>query len=173
MSSKAELREKFRQLRDSHPGHDDYLHLLELPEIKSAKVITSYYPMPGEPNLISLNDALVAMGKTLLLPRIINKEMGFAQFQNNLVVRGKFHEPTGNIFIGDINVVLVPALAIDKTGIRLGQGGGYYDRFLTKTSAIRIGIIHDRGFCKKPLPKEWFDQSVEIIATENSVHRVS
>ena len=173
MSNKSELREKFWQMRQEKSGHDNYLHLLDLPELKAANVITSYYPFAGEPNLISLNEALIASGKTLLLPRIVNKQMEFVKFEGQLVQRGKFHEPAGNIFIGEINVALIPALAIDKNGVRLGQGGGYYDRFLTKTSAYRIGIIHEREYCKKPLPREWFDQTVEIIATENGLIKIS
>lgn len=175
MSEKAELRKKFRALRSELPGHDDYLFLLEVPEIQSAKIITSYYPMPGEPNLISLNEALINMGKTVLLPRIINQQMEFAKYDGNesqLVERDKFHEPSGNIFIGEINVALIPATAIDHKGVRLGQGGGYYDRFLVKTSAFRIGIIHDREFIKKPLPNEWFDQNVEAVATESGFRRI-
>ena len=173
MTSKADLRQKFWQMRQENSGHDNYLYLLDLPEIKNAKVVTSYYPMPGEPNLISLNEALITAGKTLLLPRIVDKQMEFVKFEGNLVARGKFHEPTGNIFIGEINVALVPALAIDQNGVRLGQGGGYYDRFLIKTSAYRIGIIHDREFMKKPLPKEWYDQPVEAVATESGFHPIS
>ena len=172
MSNKAELREKFWQMRREQIGHDNYLYLLDIPEIKAAKVITSYYPFPGEPNLISLNEALIAQGKTLLLPRIVNKQMEFAKFEGNLITRGKFHEPKGNVFIGEIHVSLVPALAIDKNGVRLGQGGGYYDRFLVKTSAYRIGIIHNREYCKKSLPQEWFDEKVEAIATESGLIRV-
>lgn len=172
MNNKADLRDRYRALRDENRGHDDYTYLLDIPEVKNAKVITSYYPMPGEPNLISLNDSLVSAGKTLLLPRIVNKQMEFAKYEGQLIKRGKFHEPPGNIFIGEISVVLVPALAIDKSGVRLGQGGGYYDRFLVKTSAFRIGIIHEREFSKKPLPREWFDQTVEAIATENELIRI-
>lgn len=173
MSNKSELREKFWQMRQEKRGHDNYLHLLDLPEIKAAKVITSYYPFAGEPNLISLNEALIASGKTLLLPRIVNKQMEFVKFEGQLVQRGKFHEPAGKIFIGEINLALIPALAIDKNGVRLGQGGGYYDRFLTKTSAYRIGIIHEREYCKKPLPREWFDQTVELIAIETGLVKIS
>lgn len=172
MSDKGKLREKFQSLRDANPGHDDFLHILELPEIQAAKVITSYYPMPGEPSLISLNEALVAQGKTVLLPRIVNKQMEFAKLEGELIKRGKFHEPAGAIFIGEINVALVPALAIDHDGIRLGHGGGYYDQFLPKTSAFRLGVIHEREFVKKPLPKEWFDEKVEAVATENKITRL-
>ena len=159
-------------MRDEQPGHDDYLYLLDIPEIKAAKVITSYFPFAGEPNLIKLNVALYKSGKIVLLPRIVNKQMEFAKYEGNLVTRGKFHEPTGNIFIGEINVALIPALAIDSNGTRLGQGGGYYDQFLVKTSAYRIGIIHERELSKKALPKEWFDQTVEAIATENRLIKV-
>ena len=176
LNEKAKLREKFRLARSQQIGHDDYLHLLDVPEIKNAKVITSYYPMFGEPNLISLNKALLDSGKVLLLPRIVNRKMEFAKIEgsleSSLVERGKFHEPAGPIFIGEINVVLVPALAIDQSGVRLGQGGGYYDRFLVTTPAFRIGIIHDREFVKKSLPCEWFDQKVEAVATESSFIRI-
>ena len=171
MNEKSKVREEMRALRKSNPSHSDYLYLLDLPEIQSAKVITSYYPMPGEPNLITLNDALVAEGKTVLLPRIVNKKMEFAKYDGELVQNGKFHEPAGNIFLGEIQVCLVPATAIDKSGVRLGQGGGYYDQFLVGTPAFRIGIIHDREFVKK-LPREWFDQTVEAIATESGFRRI-
>ena len=171
MNEKATLREKFRQLRREDPGFDNYKFLLEVPEVQNAKVITSYYPLPGEPNLINLNLALLEAGKTVLLPRIVNKKMEFARFEGELIQRGKFHEPAGNIFLGEINVCLVPATAIDKEGYRLGQGGGYYDQFLIGTAAFRIGIIHDREFVKK-LPHEWFDQKVEAIATESGFRRI-
>ena len=96
--------------------------------------------------------------------------MEFAQFDGALIQNGKFHEPAGNIFIGDIQVCLTPATAIDKEGFRLGQGGGYYDQFLVGTPAFRIGIIHDREFVKK-LPHEWFDQKVDAVATEKGFVR--
>lgn len=171
MDEKGKLRKEFRELRNQNPGHDDYLFLLEVPEVKSAKVITSYFPMNGEPNLISLNESLISAGKTLLLPRIRNHKMEFAKYEGDLIQSGKFHEPPGNIFIGEIQVCLIPATAIDRNGVRLGQGGGYYDQFLVGTSAYRIGIIHDREFVKK-LPQEWFDQKVEAIATESGFQRL-
>jgi 5-formyltetrahydrofolate cyclo-ligase len=173
MSDKVKLRQRFRELRNQVPGHEDYLFLLDVPEVSNAKVITSYYPMQGEPSLITLNNQLVAQGKTLLLPRIVNKLMEFAKYEGSLVQRGAFNEPPGNIFIGEINVVLVPATAIDHKGNRLGQGGGYYDRFLVTTPAYRIGIIHEREFLKKELPTEWFDQRVDAVATEKGLVRFS
>mgnify|MGYP003341999266 CR=1 FL=1 len=103
MIEKSELRKKFRALRSELPGHGDYMYLLDVPEIQTAKIISSYYPLPGEPNLISLNDALIKLRKTVLLPRIINQQMEFAKYEGHesqLVARGKFHEPSGNIFIG-------------------------------------------------------------------------
>ena len=56
MIEKSELRKKFRALRSELPGHGDYMYLLDVPEIQTAKIISSYYPLPGEPNLISLNE---------------------------------------------------------------------------------------------------------------------
>lgn len=170
--SKGDLRKHFRELRSANPAHDDYTYLMEVPEIQKAKVITSYFPMSGEPNLISLNQALIKSGKTLLLPRVKKPNMEFAVFNGALKAVGKFNEPVGPIYLGQIDVVLTPATAIDRRGFRLGQGGGYYDKFLLTTSAFRIGIIHDREFIEEDLPNEWFDQKVHAVATESGLTRI-
>jgi 5-formyltetrahydrofolate cyclo-ligase len=65
---------------------------------------------------------------------------------NDKMHRGKvgIPEPTTPPFEGDIDVIIVPAVAFDKEGNRLGRGGGYYDRFLKKQShATFIGVGYD------------------------------
>ena len=178
MDEKGKLRKEFRELRNQNPGHDDYLFLLEVPEVKSAKVITSYFPMNGEPNLISLNESLIAAGKTLLLPRIRNHKMEFAKYEGDLIQSGKFHEPPGNIFIGEIQVCLIPATAIDRNGVRLGQGGGSYDRALKELLRLSphmwsIALVYDGEVTSSDLPNEAHDIPVKAVATPELVLRFS
>jgi 5-formyltetrahydrofolate cyclo-ligase len=67
---------------------------------------------------------------------------------------------------------LVPALAVDRNGYRLGQGGGYYDRFLTSTNAYRIAVINENEFLKS-LPVEWHDQKMDAVALGGRLVRIS
>ena len=62
------------------------------------------------------------------------------------------------------DLALIPGLAYDRTGGRLGQGGGYYDRFLPKTSALRIGITYDVCLVDE-LPCTEYDQHMDWIVT--------
>jgi 5-formyltetrahydrofolate cyclo-ligase len=70
----------------------------------------------------------------------------------------------------DIDLVLVPGVAFDKNGYRIGYGGGYYDRFLDKLrkDAIKIGLAFDLQLIDK-VPKDNYDKSVDIIITENEI----
>lgn len=70
----------------------------------------------------------------------------------------------------DIDLVLVPGVAFDKNGYRIGYGGGYYDRFLDKLrkDAIKIGLAFDLQLIDK-VPKDNYDKPVDIIITENEI----
>ena len=97
--------------------------------------------------------AILAAGKKLLLPRMIEQdnEVGLEWVAwngdpQNLKARGRILEPIGpaHLDLNQIAVVIVPALQVDGNGYRLGQGGGFYDRFLSQTKAacIKIGVCH-------------------------------
>lgn len=171
--SKSEIRNQIRQNRKTNPTNINFDYLLELPEISKSEVVASYYPIDFEPNPLSLNEKLIAQKKIVVLPRINNGELEFVNYDHdNLIKNGIFTEPTGAPFFGEINSILVPALAVDKNGIRLGQGGGYYDKFLTSTSAFRIALINDLEFVKS-LPAEWHDQKMDGVALSSGFVRIS
>lgn len=72
--------------------------------------------------------------------------------------------------IHNIDIVLVPGVAFDTYGHRLGQGGGYYDWFLSQSTAVSIALSFELQLVKE-IPVESHDQSVDIIITEKQVIR--
>lgn len=84
-----------------------------------------------------------------------------ADFQPVKTVKPGFH----------FGLIVVPMLAFDKRGFRLGYGGGFYDRFLAaQDDALTIGLCYEFGHLAK-LPHEDHDIPLAIIATENNIYR--
>lgn len=163
---KADLRRRLRAQREERYVEHNLLHLLEIPEISRAHVIASYYSFGTEPSTIALNRAIVASGKTLILPRIKGDQIEWVDWNGTpetLQKNGKFTEPTGPEFtkIDSIDVVLVPALAIDPEGYRLGQGGGYYDRALPSLRAHKHGVVYAYERMEHDLPREAWDIAMD------------
>ena len=67
--------------------------------------------------------------------------------------------------------MIIPALAIDKEGFRLGQGGGFYDRTLAKTKCWSIALINENELLEENLPIELHDQKVNAAATATRIVR--
>ena len=116
------------------------------------------------------------MGKTVLLPKVLpdfNLEwIKWDGSQNKLAKRGKFFEPFGEAFNqAEVDVVIVPALHVNREGFRLGQGGGSYDRALVNMRAWRIALIYSGEITNEPLPIEPHDQKVDAVATPELIMR--
>ncbi len=120
-----------------------------------------------------LIDAAFAAGKHLYLPRIKDKDMEFFIVSSREdLAPGAFGilEPTTKIplpadFSPDTTLCVVPALACDKEGYRLGFGGGYYDRYFARRKVHTVTIIYDRCVVDR-LPREEFDIPVDAVLTE-------
>lgn len=150
-----------------------------LPQIAAAHTVAAYVAVGAEPPtdriLWDLDDA----GKRLLLPVLgpgLSREWAVYQGANDLVVRapGRPPEPsgptTGPETIADAQVIIVPALAVDTSGTRLGQGGGWYDRVLrlANPNALIVAVVYDNEVYDsrtRPLPREGHDQPVAAIVT--------
>jgi len=106
------------------------------PSSLSPQTIMAYWPLPDEVDIRPLIDALVQRGKTVLLPKVLDDEhMELRRYTSPFdLTEGAFHimEPIGAPFVDydQIDVALVPGVAFDAAGHRLGRGKGYYDRFL-------------------------------------------
>ncbi len=102
--------------------------------LKDARTVVAYYPLPDEVDIRVLLDELVADGKTVFLPKVVDDEtMELRRYTGAQDLReGAFHimEPIGEKYGDAFDMILVPGLAFDPQGHRLGRGRGYYDRFL-------------------------------------------
>jgi 5-formyltetrahydrofolate cyclo-ligase len=164
--TKSKLRQQLRRQREERYVDHNLLHLLSLPEISSASVIASYASYGSEPSTVELNQAIIAAGKTLLLPRVNGEEIEWVSWdgkQSSLSPQGNIQEPIGDIYpdLDLINLVLVPALAIDPDGYRLGQGGGFYDRALPKLRAWKHGVVYSYERMEHDLPREVWDVAMD------------
>ena len=181
-NEKSDLRKRYRRERSEHAVDTPYSYLIDSKEIASARVIASYISYGDEPNTLELNQAILAAGKKLLLPRITQDrgETGLEWISWNgdpqhLTARGRLLEPVGpaEIDLNHIDVVIVPALRVDNEGYRLGQGGGFYDRALAHLSAWSIALIFPEEISGQPLPREDHDIPVNAYATHDMVVRLT
>ena len=67
--------------------------------------------------------------------------------------------------VGEIEGCVVPGLAYDRNGTRLGRGGGYYDRFLSNFKGLKLGVTFDEGLADEILPREVHDQAMHIVVS--------
>jgi 5-formyltetrahydrofolate cyclo-ligase len=179
---KSHLRNHYRQKRKVHRTDVAYTHLLDSPEFQSARVIASYISYGDEPNTIDLNEAILKSGKKLLLPRI-NSDTDVPSLDwvswhgdtSQLTSRGKILEPIGEADneTESIDVVITPALQIDLQGYRLGQGGGYYDRALSRLTAWKVALIFPEEISTELLPREEHDIPVDAYATDKKIVRIN
>ena len=173
---KVALRTRYRQERNARYIEHSFEHLADIPEIQNAKVIASYLSYGDEPSTEDLNRKILELGKVLLLPRIDGQALQWVKWNgedSSLAVKKKIEEPLGDAIsdLSVIDLIVVPALRIDRKGYRLGQGGGYYDRALTKISAFAIGLIHPDEISGEDLPREDWDIPLNAAATPDLVLR--
>ena len=122
--------------------------LLILEKLFPYKVIMLYSALPDEVPTQILMDELVAQGKMVLLPRVISDtDMELRRYTGRHDLQlGAYGilEPTGELFTvyDTIDVAIVPGMAFDAEGYRLGRGKGYYDRFLA-----RVPYLYKIGLC--------------------------
>lgn len=153
-----------------------------LPEWEGLQTVLVYLPLPGEVDTWPLIQDLWGRGAHTLAPCCCHThcgEMDFLEFRSReelLPGRYDILEPDRRICRHctpqESDAVLVPALAFDRQGYRLGFGGGYYDRLLSRLdpAVLTIGLIgHDSLL--DHLPREPHDQPVRVVCTERETIR--
>jgi 5-formyltetrahydrofolate cyclo-ligase len=147
----------------------------------SANIVAVYVSTETEPNTAILRAALRAAGATVLIPRVSGESLEWCVDDDQLSLIDShwgIAEPTGPA-VGSgaapllaSSAIVVPALAIDASGFRLGQGGGFYDRALAELGntdrPIVIGVIYDDEFIST-VPRETHDIQIDVIVTEKRV----
>lgn len=158
-----------QQMREAKQQHREQLAAMsvEIVEKLKARILTlsssshltvmAYWPLPDEVDIRPLINALVAQGATVLLPKVVDDEhMELRRYASQSdLAEGAFHimEPTGAPFndYEKIDVVLIPGMAFDAAGHRLGRGKGYYDRFLASLRPSGL-IPQPSSFTTYPSP---------------------
>lgn len=148
-------------------------HVLQLPEVAGAGTVAAYYSIGTEPDTHGLIFALWKRGSYVVLPVLLpDGDLDWASYEgpDSLAPgpRGLLQptEPVRGIqTVSRADVVVVPALAVDVRGYRLGRGGGSYDRVLARVGAQvpTIALLYDDELLPA-VPTEPHDQRVRLVA---------
>lgn len=133
----------------------------------TAKTVMLYWSLPDEVHTHTLI-ADVLKTKTVVLPTIVNDLLIPVKLNDITNLReGKFHilEPQNSVFTDKIDLIVVPGIAFDRAGNRLGRGRGFYDRFLQYQTAKTIGICFDFQLVEE-IPTEAKDIPIGKIISE-------
>jgi len=145
------------------------------PQLQSAHSILFYAPLPNELDVWPLLEKLLASNKICALPAFDEAAQFYtARRVKNLetdIFTGKFgvSEPLASceaIPFDHFDLVLVPGMAFDLNGNRLGRGRGFYDRILAQASGIKCGVSYDFQLMEQ-IPTEAHDARVNFIFTPN------
>lgn len=193
-SDKRRLRRELLAMRNALPTDDlreaaEALarHALDLPELARASTVAAYVSVGSEPGTLALLDALRARGVRVLLPALLpdnDLDWGAYTGEGSLARvrhggRMALFEPSGERLgpdaVTDADVVLLPGLAVDARGMRLGRGGGSYDRVLARLArsgarASLVVLLYD-GEVVERVPEEPHDAPVHAVVTPSGVRR--
>ncbi|QZL02428.1 5-formyltetrahydrofolate cyclo-ligase [Streptomyces sp. BHT-5-2] len=148
-----------------------------------APTVAAYVSIGGEPDTRALIDTLRAAGVRVLLPVLLpDNDLDWAVYEGpeHLVAAGwGLREPDGPRLtpeaVAQADVVLLPGLAVDRTGLRLGRGGGSYDRVLARLERSArptslVVLLYDHEVLEQ-VPAEPHDRRVHAAVTPSGVHR--
>lgn len=147
--------------------------ILDLPQTQMAGTVAAYYSLASEPGTHGLVYALWKRGAYVLLPLLRpDADLDWASYEGPESLRPgprgiaePGEQPRGMDAVARADLVLVPALAVGRTGIRLGRGGGSYDRALARVgpNVPTVALLYD-GELLDEVPASPFDQRVRLAA---------
>ena len=148
-------------------------HIVSMSIYQNAGVVSFYMPIKGEVDLLPLWHR---HKKNVLFPKVCGKMLAFYPAQDNKdFERGCFGvlEPscTDAYDVREIELIIVPGVAFDHGGYRLGYGKGYYDRLINdNTGVTTLGVCFDEFYVKR-LPVDPWDAKVNLVVTQTGVYR--
>ncbi|MFG2324648.1 5-formyltetrahydrofolate cyclo-ligase [Streptomyces sp. NPDC048568] len=160
---------------------------LGMPEVEGARAVAAYVSVGAEPGTLALLDALRARGVRVLLPALLpDNDLDWGEYTGTDSLARVRHggrmdlfEPAGARLgpdaVTEADVVLLPGVAVDGRGLRLGRGGGSYDRVLARLerSGARpalLVLLYDREVVAH-VPGEPHDRPVDAVVTPSGVRR--
>lgn len=173
------VRERLREMDDADrqaASARGCERLLALPEVQVARTVLLYVPTRTEISPMAAAEACRAEGLTIALPRVDegSNEIAIVAWESgdraDLVpdAAGMLAPATGRVLrVGEVDVAVVPGVAFDREGRRLGRGGGFYDRLLVRLSdrCPAIGFAFDAQLVER-VPEEPHDLRVATVITD-------
>lgn len=173
---KSEIRRKIKALRSMlleteklSAAEEVFAHLETSPAFMMAEHILMYHSLPDE---LSTRRFLSKWRdrKHFYLPRVNGVNLDILPYDETRLELGAFHieEPTGENTVNpdEIEMVVVPAVAYDRKGNRLGRGKGFYDRLLSTTKATKVGVGYEFQILDE-IPVEPHDVKMDIVITQS------
>ncbi len=189
MERKRELRGAILKQRDALSANEIAARsaaagerLLSLPEVGAARLVLFFVSFGSEIDTVPMISRSLAAGKRVAVPRVERSAHSLMPYelrdlQSDLasgaygILEPKPDRPPARL--DEIEVVIVPAVAWDEEGFRVGYGAGYYDRFLPQVpQAVRIGLGFEMQV-RSDVPRGPNDLPVDILVTEAAVRRFS
>lgn len=182
---KTALREKYRHIRKvcRSVEKDEIIFqlLIGSDEYIAAEKVFIYYSVGSEVNTVKIINDAIERGKRVALPKCTdnkgNMDFYFVKSIFSSLTDGMFSLKEPDVSVceravpGESDLCVVPALAFDKSGYRLGYGGGYYDRYLSVFNGKKIGLCYEECLCNM-LPSDKYDIKVDMIITDRKIYKV-
>ena len=179
MREKKVIRKKMKLLRKIEVLQNNYPHsaakkFLKNTKLKKTNIIGLYWPILYELDTRPLIKVLSEKGFQLALPAVQNEKMFFLKWKVNdslFYSNENFYAPSIKSIAVKPQILIVPMLAFDSKGYRLGYGKGYYDKyFYENKKAVYYGYGYDMQFIKN-LPQETHDLKLNCVITEKKFYK--
>ncbi|HEX6446476.1 MAG TPA: 5-formyltetrahydrofolate cyclo-ligase [Streptosporangiales bacterium] len=154
--------------------------VLTLPELVEARTVTAYVSVQAEPDTTALLETLLARRRTVLLPITLpDMSLDWVAYEGPASLHPAAHgllEPRGTRLgadaVKEADLALLPALAVDVSGLRMGRGGGCYDRVLATLppDVLSCALCYDHELLPR-VPAEPHDRRVGAVATPSGTTR--
>jgi len=139
---------------------------------KKAGVVSCYVDTKQEVETRALIEWIWSVGKRVVVPFLDGNEMKMSEIKSlsELEPKNLFHEPKEKIeFKEKIDVFIVPGMAFDESGARIGYGKGFYDKFLqNRKDCVLLGLAFDCQIVEG-IPREEHDISMDFVVTEKRI----
>lgn len=183
MNKKDIVRKKIKTIRENLKIEEKHRlssiiieKFLNLEEIKNSKIIMSYMDFKNEVETVELNKKLLEIGKEVLVPKIDENDKIVPVVLKEEYRTGKYGilESKGENFLENkIDIVIVPGIAFNEKGERIGFGKGYYDRFFSEyfkknKNILKISLLYDFQI-DNSFVGENHDEKIDILITEQRI----
>jgi 5-formyltetrahydrofolate cyclo-ligase len=184
--AKMTLRNQMRAMREALPSSacqarsaEITKRLLALEEMERAVTLLSFASIRNEVRTRPTMEAVWARGKRVAMPRVVGNELELRLVDAaTALIQGSFPVPeppetAKRVRPDEVDFALIPALAVDSRGFRIGYGGGYYDRLLPRLEHARTCVLAYDFQLIAEVPELPFDIAVDLVVTDERVIRVT